>query len=158
MALLYAINCFAYALGLEHSEEYHRMHYETGFFASSDFVAALDKYHCLREVESPSINDLVMYFDKDGHPTHLGVVSAVLPEMMVESAWGDLEKVFRHKLMDVITEYGDHVKFYLLLDQVQAESYFKEYAIVQKIAKELEDNKRLETLMQEFDRESTPVL
>jgi len=129
--LRYAINGFAYALGLDKSEAYvdiardESTSLTRNCFANSDFMIYLLQEKILKEV-APKTGCLIIYFDTKT-PKHAGIMHSVEQPNIVESKWGSFQKIFFHKIWDVPKSYGDSIVYYDLPDWKEIEACFRNY-------------------------------
>lgn len=102
------LNCFRYALQLsELPQAVITMCEICGTAVKSDFIRRLIAKRLTQRADADVRDgDLVVYFDAEGI-THAGVVRSGL----VESKWG-LGHVWRHRLFEVPSVYGERVQFF----------------------------------------------
>lgn len=117
-------NCYEYALGLWHLEEYKcvaRVYQD--IFAGEEFIEFLlnsKKLHGIEE-QNAQPGDITIYFD-GVIPKHAGIVQ----HGKVHSKWG-AGSLWKHEAFEVPSSYGDPTRYFSKVEDEQAAEYFKEW-------------------------------
>lgn len=115
-------NCFEFALGLAGQREVRLIsEHLPATFCNDEFALHLVA-STLNQVISPSIGNLVLYYDRQ-QITHAGLVEA----NCILSKWGT-GHLWLHGLFDVPAQYGDRALFYKAPSPVEALVQFLEFA------------------------------
>lgn len=114
-------NCFIYMLGLADTNVVK----DSGGFLYSDYILHLIDADLLKEVNTQSPGDYILYFNPVDHPgdiTHGGILTSDITIVRSKWAWGPL---FEHKIFDVPYSYGNVVKYFRRTDKDTRDTYFK---------------------------------
>jgi len=116
-------NCFEFALGLAGRKEVRLISgHLPSTFCNSEFAQHLVG-SALAPATSPSIGNLVLYYDDDRQITHAGVVEA----SRILSKWGT-GHLWLHGLLEVPAKYGDVTLFYKAPVPAEVLAKFLEFA------------------------------
>jgi hypothetical protein len=98
---------------IEHIEKIINVVTRPGSLPDVDFFAMMEYINSkhVPDLFYPYENCVALYFTQEGKLVHGAIVQEILP-MVVESKWGTLPVMFKHKLRDVPTTYGSIVRFY----------------------------------------------
>lgn len=93
-------------------------------FAGAEFINFLLQNQLLLPRKSaPVLGDLVLYFEANEF-RHVGIVAA---ENLIISKWGS-GWLYKHRLWEVPSQYGQDVKYFIGLDQDSSFNLFMEFA------------------------------
>jgi hypothetical protein len=105
-------------------EEYDQEKIDQGFTQ----YLILNNY--LKELETPHINCLVIYFDETNVPAYAGKLvmnGETDGKRRVQGYWKQLKSVMEHDLWSVPTSYGDTIKYYEPLPPEKTMEYYQTY-------------------------------
>jgi len=125
---LASFTCLVYALGFTGQEQYAAVATLLGhnIFAGKAFATWLLRSGLLTRLDAAvaGAGSLVMYFDREGGFTHVGLLEA---HDRVRSKWGTLG-LYEHGLFEVPAEYGDTVEYFQPLPYDEAIDLFYDFA------------------------------